>query len=134
MPRNYKQEPPPVSDSGINELGFGGVQAAEQAEASLASTAQMNTATTGGNVTMAPQQGDVNSVVAQFQNFNPQSQGMTADDDRPDLPLTDGLPIGAGASPPSQLVHKPHIIDRVAAETGNMHMRKMANRMIQSRR
>ncbi len=129
MPRNYKQEPPPVSDSGINELGFGGVQAAQQAEGSLASNAQMDTATTGGNVTMAPQQGDVDSVVAQLQNFVPQSQGMIADDDQPNLPLTDGLPIGAGASPASQLVHKPHIIDRVAQITGNSHLRRVANRM-----
>ena len=129
MPRNYKQEPPPVSDSGINELGFGGVQAAQQAEGALASNAQMDTATTGGNVTMAPQQGDVDSVVGQLQNFVPQSQGMIADDDQPNLPLTDGLPIGAGASPASQLVHKPHIIDRVAQQTGNAHLRRVANRM-----
>ncbi len=129
MPRNYKQVPPPVSDSGINELGFGGVQAAEQAESALASNAQMDTAITGGNVTMAPQQGDVDSVVAQLQNFTPQSQGMIADDDQPDLPLTDGLPIGAGASPASQLIHKPHIIDRVVQITGNSHLRRVANRM-----
>ena len=129
----------PVSESGINELGSGGVAAAERAVdptvGGIPSQAPPGPGQApapvlgGGNVlAQGPGMERVDSAVAALQNFRPSSQPLTADDDQPDVPLTAGMDIGPGPGARAPSIQKPHLIDLLAAGTGSVHLKKLARK------